>query len=972
MRRLPLLLLTLFIQQGICQHKSSSTTDFGNIRKMVDEFKTDPRGPYRDIRWFCTDGSIRMPKDPCPETIGPGVQHARYKETVESLGKTEHIYLGQILAYTEPNILWDGSANHSRLKQYQIGKYLASVDDGWVLRKGQFYRGAIQAEDEEAAGIKFYKWLLGKNEELTSNYFLIRQSMKDVPHSGDDNLAQAMRSQSKNISDGYTAFMDLRIKIHGQPAEADIKAVRSFREQHSNKASAGILKQIDVLINTMEEFYTPVKITSLLDGKKMLKGTPLGTSIERYIAQQSQETSPAELVSATASLLYEIRTGIVSENRPTARMYLLDISLKLEEIIFKRAPQWEPSTLKELLSKIYHLGMGTTGAGYIELWEWDQIKNTLNYNENKENITLGELIRVLNTARRQTEWSASMVKAIYGDEVNRYTEFEPLAYGFIDDRIRGSIALHLGKTVSELGDIVAQQSNITNSVLGIPEQSAVRGLNPGYAYGELVVVEGSADVVEVSSEKIYIFERPPSDLKPVAGIATVAEGNLVSHVQLLARNLGIPNAALSGDNLKSLKKYHGKMVFYAVTGNGNVLMKTEDDMTEAERSLFAKKVRKDDKIAVPIEKLVLSETSVLNMRDVDASDSGILCGPKAANLGQLKKMFPNNVVEGLVIPFGIFRDHMDQPMPGQNNTYWEFLNNMFSEAEAQRERNVPEAEVENFQLEKLAILREAIRKIKLKPEFVADIDSKFKTVLGRPMGELPVFLRSDTNMEDLKDFTGAGLNLTLFNVSDREKILNGIKDVWASPYTERSFKWRQKYLSNPENVFPSILVIPSVDVDYSGVLITKGISSGINNDLTVAFSRGAGGAVDGQSAESYLLRMDVTYELLAPAREASFNRLPVTGGTMKQTATFESRILSEKNMQQICELAEAIRDKIPKDTDTDYQGAYDVELGFKDDKLWLFQIRPFVENKKALSSDYLASISPVIDQSKKVSLSIKP
>ena len=77
-------------------------------------------------------------------------------------------------------------------------------------------------------------------------------------------------------------------------------------------------------------------------------------------------------------------------------------------------------------------------------------------------------------------------------------------------------------------------------------------------------------------------------------------------------------------------------------------------------------------------------------------------------------------------------------------------------------------------------------------------------------------------MEDLKDFTGAGLNLTLFNVVDYETIIQGIRDVWASPYTERSYKWRQQYLLNPENVFPSILIIPSVDVDYSGVMVTRG------------------------------------------------------------------------------------------------------------------------------------------------------
>ena len=203
------------------------------------------------------------------------------------------------------------------------------------------------------------------------------------------------------------------------------------------------------------------------------------------------------------------------------------------------------------------------------------------------------------------------------------------------------------------------------------------------------------------------------------------------------------------------------------------------------------------------------------------------------------------------------------------------------------------------------------------------------------------------------------------------KYLEGIKDVWASPYTERSFKWRQKYLSNPENVFPSILVIPSVDVDHSGVLITKGISSGINNDLTVAFSSGAGGAVDGQAAEQYLIRMDETYDLLAPAREPYYNRLPVSGGTSRQTATFDNRVLSEADIHQICELAEKIRETLPKETNSDYEGAYDVELGFKDGKLWLFQIRPFVENKKALSSDYLVSITPTIDNKKEISLASK-
>lgn len=226
-------------------------------------------------------------------------------------------------------------------------------------------------------------------------------------------------------------------------------------------------------------------------------------------------------------------------------------------------------------------------------------------------------------------------------------------------------------------------------------------------------------------------------------------------------------------------------------------------------------------------------------------------------------------------------------------------------------------------------------------------------------------------MEDLKDFTGAGLNLTIFNVLEKEKILQGIRDVWASPYTERSFKWRQKYLSNPENVFPSILVIPSVDVDYSGVMITKGVASGTDQDLTIAFSRGAGGAVDGQSAESYLLQNSGGNQLISPAREAYHTTLPSTGGTGKKLASFEQPILNKENLEAIKSIAQQIRTKLAAKTVAEYVGAYDVELGFKNNQLWLFQIRPFVENKKALGSEYLDSITPKINTQKEIALSSK-
>jgi phosphoenolpyruvate synthase/pyruvate phosphate dikinase len=333
-------------------------------------------------------------------------------------------------------------------------------------------------------------------------------------------------------------------------------------------------------------------------------------------------------------------------------------------------------------------------------------------------------------------------------------------------------------------------------------------------------------------------------------------------------------------------------------------------------------------------------------------------------------MFPDHVVEGFIIPFGIFRKHLDNKMTNQELTYWEFLKQTYQECEVMKKANKSENDVEAYQFKRLSILRTSIENMSLNADFIKQLRTQFKKTFNTPIGSLPVFLRSDTNMEDLKEFTGAGLNLTLFNVLTEKKIIDGIKQVWASPYMERSLKWRQKYLLNPEYVFPSILVIPGVNVDYSGVVITTGINAGGKDDLTIAFSKGAGGAVDGQSAETRMVSSNSNL-LLSPSREPSYLSLPETGETNKELTTFEKPILSEKNMQSIRDMVDQVRNKMPKQSKSDYLGPYDMEMGFKDDKLWLFQIRPFVQNKKASSSEYLKSITPKINNQQHIDLNSK-
>jgi len=937
-------------------------TDSKAIESMIRVFKSDPKGPYKDIRWFCKDGSTRPPKERCPE---PGMQRARYRDEVKKLAETDHIFLGQILATTEYTEFWDAANNHSRLKQYMLERYLFRSDNGWILRRAQYYRGAIQAEDEEQWGLNFFNWLLTDENVINKNFFLVRQAAMDIPHQGDDNRTQMVRSLSKELADSLPGFQDIRIKIHGKPDASDIQSVNKFRDANKSKLSSDQLNKMNDLISHMEIIYRPVDLNTLNKYLGQLpKGSGIADSVRNLIKDYNSYKSKTEKAKHLAQTLFQIRNAMLTGMKSTGRLALLDISINLENILFREAGTWENKTPGDLMQKAYLLGMASTGCGYMELWEWEELQKQFYMIDQKE-LSLPELNDLFEASRRSVEWSTGMMRAGFKDAIDLFSAFEPKVPGFIDDRVRSSILLPLGECVSNIGSFLSSEIKLSNTVMGIPGQSHIRGINPGYALGELVVLNEITDKTEISGDKIYVFDHPPADLKPVAGIATVSEGNLVSHVQLLARNLGIPNAVISEENLEALKPFSGQKVFYAVSKKGTVIMKPSVEMTAEEKKLFEVKKRQESKIVVPTEKINLNQTNTLNLRALQANQSGVICGPKAANLGQLKMLFPDNVVEGIVIPFGIFRQHMDQIIPGKNISYWAFLNNIFKTAETMRAQGQSDAEIDVFTLGQLDVLREAIKNMPLKMEFISDLENQFNKIFGQKLGNIPVFLRSDTNMEDLKDFTGAGLNLTLFNVLERDKVLSGIKEVWASPYAERSYKWRQKILLNPENVYPSILIIPGVNVNCSGVLITTGIQSGNENDLTIAFSRGVGGAVEGQAAETYLLKTGGGYLLQSPAREFSYTVLPATGGTEKKYATFEKPVLSHSNLEQIRNFTEKIRQQMTKKEDLG-PGPYDIELGLKDNKIWLFQIRPFVENKNAKGSEYLASIAPEIPQNKKI------
>lgn len=951
------LLLLLVGGRGtsLAQQRNPGRFDDAAITRMIAAYQSDPRGPYQDLRWFCRDGSTVAPQERCS---GPGIQRARYRPEVEQLAAERHIFLGQILSATPAQDVWDVGHNHSRLKQYQLELFLRQIDDGWVNRQAQFYRGAYQAEDENAWGLEFLRWLASQDRVINSQFYLLRQAVKDIPHYSEDNLSQRIRTVTRQIAESYPPFMDLRAKIHGQPERADLEAVRRFREEHADRLNDGLEADFDQLEEDLAlRFEGPAMDTA----RKIARRLPSSSAIRQRFEQRALELEDAETPVDTGFLLANlsryIRLNLQAETTPTHRLTGLDLLNALEEAMMAHLGSWSPRTLEEELNRLDVLSTAAVAFGYLEVWEYYEAVRQLSTLTDKRIVPLADLDRHVKAAQRMMEWSSLTVLMTYKNEVETFARFEPLARSFRDEMIRSSILLYLGASVGKLGAFVAERAGSNGVIMGAPITAQARGLNPGMALGELVVVQSDPETVELNPDRIYVFNRPPADLKPVAGILTVAESNLVSHVQLLARNLGIPSGVVSLTTFQTLQAFQGRRVFLAVSPDGTILMKPESDMNDSERAFFEVRTRSEARLSVPVERTRLDVNRIVDLADLDAEDSGTLTGPKAAHLGQLKALFPNHVVNGIVIPFGVFRRHMNQAMPGTDGSYWAFLSGTFREAARLRSSGETESDIEIYVLSRLAVLRDAITEMPLLPAFVTDLETSFQSILGEQLGALPIFVRSDTNLEGFVDFNGAGLNLTMSNILDREQVLKAITSIWASPYSDRSYRRRQRYLLNPEHVYPSVLIVPSVDSDMSGVMITKGVYTGAVDDVTVAFNLGVGGGVEGQVAETWNLGTEGRYTLLSPAREPSFSSVPPTGGIGTGRATFEERVLTPKHLKALADMSAEVKNLLPGTGGVETRGPFHVELAFKEDGIWLFQVRPFLGNAEARSSEYLHSLS---------------
>jgi hypothetical protein len=495
-------------------------------------------------------------------------------------------------------------------------------------------------------------------------------------------------------------------------------------------------------------------------------------------------------------------------------------------------------------------------------------------------------------------------------------------------------------------------AGVEHELFGVRVGTGLRALNPGLGRGRLVTPSPEQPLAGVVAGSIPLLPETISDLPAVAGILTRGEGSSLSHVQLLARNLGIPNVVVGEERVAAVEAKSGRDVVVAVSPGGVVQIAEYGPRFER---VFGQE-RPDERVVIrpDLDKLDLAQTDFVPLARLRTADSGRVSGPKGANLGELKAVFGDQVPDGFVIPFGAFRQLLEKPLEPGGPSVFEWMKQQYRTLATLAGRPEEQARaVSAF----LARLRTWIEHADPGPEFRERLTRSLAEKFG-PDGSYGVFVRSDTNVEDLPGFTGAGLNLTVANVVGSRRILEAIRSVWASPFTERAYGWRQAHMEQPEYVFPAVVIQRSFPSEKSGVMVSADVTQGEPGWITVAVNEGVSGAVEGQAAES--LRVSLAtgeVQQLAQATAPRRNVLSPRGGVVEERASGRDEVLAPAEIAHLVALAKELPTRV--ETLRAPGGKTlpaDVEFAFRGGRLTLLQIRPFVESRAAQRNETLLAL----------------
>jgi hypothetical protein len=314
---------------------SGATTlpDENNLRSWVNEMKTSARGPFTHIRWFCNDGTIQPPKEYACKDHDGGVQHGEWTDRVKAL-RANGYYIANVFADIDPEAFLQNPDHTDIIKQMIVEQFLIDADDGWILRKARFYRGALQAEDEAYSSRDLLLALVAQ-PRWRERYLVLREAVKLFPHGRAGAPISEMRQLSLAIAEQDKNFEALRIKIHVKPELEDATRVRSYAIQ---KGIAELSAEYERLATIIEKVFKPSDLgfelrflSEQISDKNMVR------LLNQRTGQLSEDNTPWIRFAAACRLMAALRNNLSIFGGAHQMLAGLNLSLTLEDDVFRSA-----------------------------------------------------------------------------------------------------------------------------------------------------------------------------------------------------------------------------------------------------------------------------------------------------------------------------------------------------------------------------------------------------------------------------------------------------------------------------------------------------------------------------------------------------------------------------------------------------------------------------------------------------------
>ncbi|MDP9914235.1 hypothetical protein J2W27_006375 [Variovorax boronicumulans] len=482
------------------------------------------------------------------------------------------------------------------------------------------------------------------------------------------------------------------------------------------------------------------------------------------------------------------------------------------------------------------------------------------------------------------------------------------------------------KTNSTLHERIAKEAGIDFvSQEALIREQPYLPMNLGTATGRVRIVNDASGLNALLPDDIAVLREVPINLPPVAGVLTERPSTALSHVNLLAKGWGIPNAYVR-DAATVLKAHAGQWVALKVAASGYQLRRLTPEEIAA---LPPRAVRAAATGALPGSKAAkpdLREARLLPLASLRARHS-VQCGSKAANLGAvLAARIPSTTVpDGFCIPFA----HYDRFM----------RSNGLAERIARMQQQPGFAGDPQVRQKALAQLRDEIVQWPVEPATAAAWRAAWQAQLGGG----GVFVRSSSNSEDLPGFSGAGLYTTVPNVKTGDALELAVKKVWASVFNPEAWEARSAAGFGAESVLMGVFVQTAIDSTNAGVMITRDpFDAGHPHVTYISAKRGIGiRVVEGKRVAEQVMysSWSKAIQVLSRSAEETALQLDKDGGVKEVPVEVGRHVLTDELVVRLANVGAAVKR-------TFNAVDQDIEWATVGDKIVLLQARPYVERRR--------------------------